>query len=250
MGPVEIEAFLNHLAIDRRVSASTQNQAFSALLYLYRQVLEIELPCLDALRARRPQRLPVVLSAEEVRSILDRMHGRERLMVELLYGTGMRLLECCRLRVKDVDFQRNQILVRDGKGQKDRAVPLPRRVKEALRRQVEFVRTLHAQDLAAGHGRVWLPFASADKYPQASRELGWQYLFPSSRLSVDPRDNQATRQDAASQAEQRVVLADLLTEAPEIVDGVMQVLVVLCWKRRQGRKQRGRQDHGQAHAPS
>lgn len=143
----------------------------------------------------------MVLSIEEVRAILDRLKGRERLMVELLYGTGMRLLECCRLRVHDVDFDRNQILVRDGKGEKDRIVPLPQRVKPALRQQVELVRAIHAKDLANGHGRVWLPYALASKYPQASQELGWQYLFPSARLSVDPRWNMDTRDGTTAKPE-------------------------------------------------
>jgi len=201
MGSAELEAFLTHLAVDRQVSASTQNQAFSALLYLYQQVLNIELPRLDALRARRPERVPVVLSLEEVRAILDRMRGRERLMVELLYGTGMRLLECCRLRVKDVDFARNQILVRDTKGDKDRVVPLPQRIKEALREQVETVRAIHAKDLAAGYGRVWLPFALEEKYPHAGREFGWQYLFPSTRLSLDPRRSTDTREGQSAPPE-------------------------------------------------
>ncbi len=193
MGAREIEAFLTHLAVVLNVSASTQNQAFSALLFLYQRVLEIELPRLDALRARQPSRLPVVLSVEEVRLIFERMSGRERLMTELLYGTGMRLLEVCRLRVKDVDFDRNQIVVRDGKGNKDRVVPLPERVKPALQRQVEQVATLHAKDLATGHGRVWLPSALAEKSPRWAYELGWQYLFPSSRLSLDPRASMDTR---------------------------------------------------------
>jgi site-specific recombinase XerD len=125
MGVQEIEQFLSHLAVQRKASASTQNQAFSALLFLYQQVLQIDLPRVDALRANRPKRLPVVLSKDEVRRILDRLDGREKLMVQLLYGTGMRLLEVCRLRVKDLDFERRQIMVRDGKGEKDRYVPLP-----------------------------------------------------------------------------------------------------------------------------
>jgi integron integrase len=204
MGPREIESFLNHLAGQRRVSASTQNQAFAAILYLYHQVLSIKLPPIDSLRARRPERLPVVLSVEEVRAIFDRMQGRERLMLELLYGTGMRLLECCRLRVKDLDFDRHQILIRDGKGEKDRCVPLPGRVKEPLRRQVETVQALHHKDRAAGAGRVWLPYALAIKYPQAGYELGWQYLFPSTRLSVDPRANMDTRDSLSPPSTERM----------------------------------------------
>ena len=193
MGAAEIEAFLTHLAVDRQVSASTQNQAFAALLFLYRSVLDLELPSINALRARRPERLPVVLSVEEVRRILAELDGIDLLQAELLYGTGMRLLECCRLRVKDVDFARRQILVREAKGDKDRAVPLPARVEARLHEQVRAVRRLHERDLKAGHGRVWLPLALKVKYPAADRELGWQYLFPSARLSVDPRANQEDR---------------------------------------------------------
>ena len=187
MGAAEIESFLTHLAVEGRVSASTQNQAFAALLFLYQKVLEIELPALNALRAKRPERLPAVLSVDEVRAILAELDGIDRVMAELLYGCGLRILECCRLRVKDVDFARNQIIVRDGKGEKDRVVPLPAKVEDRLREQVEEVRRLHAKDRREGHGRVWLPYALKEKYPSADRELGWQYLFPSSRLSVDPR---------------------------------------------------------------
>jgi integron integrase len=187
-GP-EVEAFLTKLAVEDHVAASTQNQALAAILFLYQRVLERELPQLDAVRAKRPERLPVVLSVEEVRLLLEHMPGGGvfQLMAELLYGCGMRLLECCRLRIKDVDFERGQIMVRDGKGAKDRAVPLPARVRTRLMEQIERVRQLHAMDLAAGHGRVWLPYALAEKHPQADRELGWQYLFPAARLSVDPR---------------------------------------------------------------
>jgi integron integrase len=188
MGAAEIEAFLTHLAVDGNVAASTQNQAFAALLFLYQKVLEIELPRLHALRAQRPERLPVVLSVEEVRAILAELDGIDLLMAELLYGAGLRILECCRLRVKDVDFARKQIVVREAKGDKDRVVPLPARVEGRLREQAARVRRLHERDRRAGHGRVWLPYALKEKYPNADREPGWQYLFPSSRLSVDPRD--------------------------------------------------------------
>jgi integron integrase len=189
MGMVEIEVFLTHLAVEGKVAASTQNQALAALLFLYGKVLEIRLERVKAVRAKRPVRLPVVLSVDEVRKLLDSMpHGLYRLLAELMYGTGMRLLECCRLRVKDIDFARRQIVVREGKGEKDRAVPLPGRLEPDLRKQIENVQTLHQEDLAAGHGRVWLPYALARKYPHASRELGWQYLFPSARFSRDPRD--------------------------------------------------------------
>jgi integron integrase len=188
MGGPEVEAFLTHLAVTGKVAASTQNQALCGILFLYKHVLERELPMLSAVRAKRPTRLPAVLSVNEVRQVIEHLPRNEAgLMVELLYGTGMRLLECCRLRVKDVDFQRNQLMVREAKGDKDRPVPFPQRTRERLREQVERVRRLHAQDLANGYGRVWLPYALAEKYPNADRELGWQYLFPSSGISADPR---------------------------------------------------------------
>ena len=187
MGAAEIEAFLTHLAVDGQVAASTQNQAFSAILFLYQKVLEIKLPSLHALRAKRPTRLPVVLSVDEVRAVLGEIDGIDKLMVELLYGSGLRILECCRLRVKDVDFARRQIVVREGKGGKDRVVPLPGRVEERLREQVGRVKVIHERDVRAGHGRVRLPEAFARKSAEAERELGWQFVFPSSRLSEDPR---------------------------------------------------------------
>ena len=191
MGAPEVEQFLTHLAVVQHVAASTQNQALCAILFLYK-VLEQPLPLLDAVRAKRPDRLPTVLSVDEVRRLFEQLpQNMTGLMAELLYGTGMRLLECCRLRVKDVDFARCQIIVREGKGDKDRAVPLPVRLQDRLEQQVERVRRLHEADLAQGFGYVHLPTALAAKYPNASRELGWQYLFPSARLSRDPRDPQA-----------------------------------------------------------
>jgi integrase len=146
MGGPEVEAFLTHLAVEGQVAASTQNQALAALLFLYQQVLEMELPRLDAVRAKRPERLPVVLSRDEVRAVLDGMAGSYRLMAGLMYGSGLRLLECCRLRVKDIDFARRQITVREGKGDKDRAVPLPRSLEPGLQRQVEHVQELHPME--------------------------------------------------------------------------------------------------------
>lgn len=196
MGPAEIEAYLTHLAADRKLAASTQNQALSAVLFLYHQILEIELPRVEFLRAKQPDRLPVVLSVDEVRAILDRMTGVHRLLADLMYGSGLRVLECCRLRVKDVDFDRFQIMVRDGKGEKDRVVPLPRRAEPRLRHQLEDRRALHERDVSQGHGRVWLPYAYAVKWPAADREFGWQYLFPSSKLSVDPRADRGEEEAA------------------------------------------------------
>ena len=191
MGGPEIEAFLTHLAVEKNVAASTQNQAFAALLFLYHKVLDIELGPIDAVRAQQPQRLPVVLSVDEIRRLLAQIkgrHGVHKLMAELMYGSGLRLLECCRLRVKDVDFARRQMIVREGKGDKDRAVPLPDRLQGPLQAQIDRVRAIHEEDRAEGYGRVWLPTALREKSPSADRELGWQYLFPSTRLSVDPRD--------------------------------------------------------------
>jgi integron integrase len=190
MGCPEVAAFLTHLAVTDHVAASTQNQALAALLFLYQNVLEIELPRIDSVRAKRPKRLPVVLSVDEVRAVLSRMDDPWKLMAELMYGAGLRLLESCRLRVKDIDFNRRQILVREGKGDRDRPVPLPRSLEARLHNQIADVTSLHARDVAQGHGHVHLPHALAQKYPAADRSIAWQYLFPSSRLSRDPRDDQ------------------------------------------------------------
>lgn len=190
MAAAEVETFLTHLAVHDKVAASTQNQALAALLFLYRQVLDIELSSLDAVRAKRPVKLPVVLSPAEVRLLLDHVRGGDgiyALMTQLMYGSGMRLLDCCRLRVKDVDLERNLIVVREGKGDKDRVVPLPQRLRGDLAKQAERVRRQHAADVAKGNGRVWLPYALAEKYPNADRELAWQFLFPATRLAFDPR---------------------------------------------------------------
>jgi integron integrase len=194
MGAGEVEGFLTSLATRGQVAASTQNQALAALLFLYREVLGTTLPWMETMvRAKRPQRVPVVLSRDEVVRLLALMDGRCALMASLLYGSGMRLMECVRLRVKDVDFARNEITVRDGKGGEDRHVPLPQRLREALTAQIERVRLIHQQDLVDGHGAVWLPHALARKYPSAPRESGWQYVFPSSRLSRDPRGGEWRR---------------------------------------------------------
>lgn len=189
MGADEINAFLTDLAVNGRVAASTQNQAFHAILFLYRSVLEVEPGVLDgAVRARRPKRLPVVLTRAEVRAVLDRLDGTPRMVGLLLYGSGLRLLEALRLRVKDLDFDRGELFVRDGKGQKDRVTMLPRSIHEALRVHLDEVRLLHQRDLDAGLGRVWLPDALERKYPDADRAWGWQYVFPARTLSRDPRD--------------------------------------------------------------
>ena len=186
MGAAEIEQFLTHLAVEGRVSASTQNQALNALVFLYAQVLEIDLGRFDAVRAWRPKRLPVVLSPEEVAAVLARVEGGRgvfKLMAQLLYGCGLRLIECCRLRVKDVSLPRGQIVVRAGKGNKDRVVMLPRSVRPELERLLAERRLLHDRDLAGGKARVELPDALERKYPRAAQELGWQFAFASRQLS-------------------------------------------------------------------
>lgn len=189
MGVAEVEAFLSLLAVQRNVAASTQNQALSALLFLYRGVLGMELPWMEGVvRAKRPKRVPTVLSQDEVRCLLAHMEGRPQLLASLLYGTGMRLMECLRLRVKDVDFARNEITIRGGKGAKDRHTVLPKSLVEPLQREIERARVLHAADLAAGFGATDLPYALARKYPSAGRDFGWQYVFPSVQRSIDPTD--------------------------------------------------------------
>ncbi len=187
-GNREARRFLEHLALERNVSASTQNQAFSALLFLFETVLGRPLgEMAGTIRARRPERLPVVLSREEARRLLAVTEGTVGLMLRLLYGTGMRLMEVLRLRVKDIDFERGQITVREGKGAKDRVVMLPEVLREPLRAHLERVRVLHDRDLADGVGGVWLPGALEVKYPNAGKEWGWQWVFPSKEISVDPR---------------------------------------------------------------
>ena len=194
MGAREIEAFLSHLAVNRRVAASTQNQAFNAILFLYRHVLGIRIDdAINAVRAKRPKRLPTVMSREEVATLLEAMSGTSKLMCKLMYGSGLRTMECIRLRVKDLDFKINQILVRDGKGSKDRITVFPEQVKNELLGHLERVRMLHQADLAEGRGEVYLPFALDRKYPGASRQWGWQYVFPSETLSKDPRSGKIRR---------------------------------------------------------
>ncbi len=201
MGGPEVEVFLTYLAVRGQVAASTQNQALSALLFLYRQVLGVDLPWMEnVVRAKRPKRLPTVLTAGEVRSLLELMPARPRLLAALLYGTGMRLMEGLRLRVKDVDFARREIIVRDGKGGKDRRTMLPDSLQPALRESLAHALRLHAVDLAAGHGRAWLPHALSRKYPNAAAEPAWQYLFPADALSQDPRDGSVRRHHVGDEA--------------------------------------------------
>jgi len=188
MGRAEVEVFLTHLAVEGNVAASTQNQAFSALLFLYREVLHQDLgELLDAVRAKKPARLPVVLTRAEAHQVIDGMTGTYQLMAKLLYGSGLRLMECLRLRVKDIDFERREIIVRDAKGGHERVTMLPASLVAPLQEHLKRVKLLHTQDLAAGYGQVYLPYALDRKYPNAATDWGWQYVFPSDRLSTDPR---------------------------------------------------------------
>ena len=206
MGADEIQEFLTHLAVAGQVAASTQNQAKSALLFLYKEVLGVELPWLDKVEAAKTsKRLPVVLTRDEVMTVLIRLDGSHNLIARLLYGTGLRIMEGLRLRVKDVDFERHEILVRDGKGAKDRVTMLPASLVPALRIHLERVQALHQKDLADGHGEVYLPYALDRKYPAAGREWMWQYVFPSGGLSVDPRSGVVRRHHVQDQAVQRAV---------------------------------------------
>lgn len=204
----EVVSFLEDLAVAGKVSASTQNQALNALCFLYGQVLEQKLGSLGAFaRARRPERLPVVLSREEARSLLAALDGSMRLIGELLYGCGLRLLEALRLRVKDVDFARLQITVRGGKGDKDRVTMLPVSVAGRLREHLEEVRRRHSAELAAGRGEVWLPEALGVKFPKAPREWAWQWVFPARQLSKDPESGRIRRHHVHENAVQKAVQA-------------------------------------------
>ena len=206
MGAEEVAAFLSHLAVAGRVSASTQNQAKSALLFLYKEVLALELPWLNKVEsAKAPKRLPVVLTRDEVMAVLSRLEGSHSLIARLLYGTGLRIMECLRLRVKDIDFACGEILVRDGKGAKDRVTMLPESLASSLQDHLVRVRELHRQDVEAGHGEVYLPYALDRKYPSAGREWMWQYVFPSAGLSVDPRTGIVRRHHVQDQAVQRAI---------------------------------------------
>jgi integron integrase len=194
MGAAEVTSFLTSLAVDRNVSPSTQNQALSAILFLYREVLRSDLPWLDDIvRARTARRLPVVLSKDEVRTILGHLDGTHALMAALLYGAGLRLLECARLRVKDVDFGASQIVVRGGKGDRDRVTLLPATTRDPLRLQIERARRQHEEDLAHGAGWVELPAALGRKYPNAGREWAWQWVFPATRTYTHAQTRQRRR---------------------------------------------------------
>lgn len=208
LGAAEISAFLSHLAVERHVAASTQNQALSALLFLYREVLGTPVEWVsDISWAKRPRRVPVVFTVGEVRALLSHPSGDKWLMASLLYGSGLRLMECLRLRVKDVDSIQSQIVVREGKGDKDRITMLPRSLTEPLQRQLRKLKALHEMDVREGYGRVYLPFALARKYPNADREWGWQYVFPAAKRSLDPRTGREQRHHVAETALQKAVKA-------------------------------------------
>ncbi len=207
LGKPEVEAFLTALAVERNVAASTQGQALSALLFLYGEVLGLDLPWLDEVtRAKKPRRLPTVLSVAEVRALIAAVEDPAfALIVRLLYGTGMRVMECMRLRVKDVDFGRREIIVREGKGNKDRVTMLPAGLVVPLRAHISLRRRLHEQDLVAGHGTVHLPHALAVKHPNAATAWVWQYVFPAASLSIDPRSGVEQRHHLDEQRVQRAV---------------------------------------------
>ena len=208
LGESQVGEFLTHLAVDRKVSASTQNQALNALVFLYKAVLERPLGDIGGVvRARRPQRLPVVLHVREVKALLRHLEGSHWLAACLMYGSGLRLLEALRLRVKDLDFEHRAIMVRDGKGQKDRVVTLADELIVSLQRHLEGVRLIHTKDLVDGFGEVYLPDALERKYPQAGRQWGWQYVFPAGKRSIDPRSSKERRHHIDESAVQKAVRA-------------------------------------------
>lgn len=206
LGAADVTAFLSHLAINEHVSASTQNQALSALLFLYREVLDLDIAlAVDAVRAKRPLRLPIVLTREEAATLLARIPAPYNLMAQFLYGSGLRLMECLRLRVQDIDFAQQHIVVRDGKGMKDRVTVLPQRLIKPVQEHLVYVKHVHASDLARGYGSVYLPFALERKYPQAHQEWAWQYVFPAERLARDPRSGVLRRHHVAERGLQSAV---------------------------------------------
>ncbi len=206
MGEAEIGAFISHLAVERDITASTQTVALSALLFLYRDVLKKELPYVSNIeRARKPKRLPVVFTRDETKRILAHLEGTHWLIAALLYGSGLRLMECLRLRVKDVDLSYRQLTVRNGKGDKDRITMLPAKLKQPLMRHLQKVKVLHEEDLVAGYGEVFLPYALARKYPNAPKLWGWQYVFPAAKRSIDPRTGKERRHHLSDRAVQGAV---------------------------------------------
>ena len=206
MAAKEVETFLSHLAVNLKVSASTQNQAFNALLFLYREVLQKDLgESINAIRAKKPQYLPTVMTKEETMRVIAAVPPEHQLMVKLVYGSGLRLMECLRLRVKDIDFGSNYILVRDAKGMKDRVTVMPENLKASLSDHLERVRLLHKDDLAKGYGSVYLPYALERKYPKAAFEWAWQYVFPAGNRSTDPRSGVIRRHHVGENSLQRAV---------------------------------------------
>nr|WP_281047824.1 integron integrase [Syntrophotalea carbinolica] len=206
MGKGEIESFLSHLATEGNVSAATQRQALNAIIFLYKRVLDQPVDeILEHIRAKRKRRPPIVLSQGEVQKVLNQMTGTHLLMTQLLYGGGLRLMECIRLRIQGLDFERNLIYLRDGKGGKDRTTIFPASMKRALQKHVEKVKQLHEQDLADGYGTVFLPHALAKKYPKAPQEFGWQYLFPARGRSTDPRSGKIRRHHVLESGLQKAV---------------------------------------------
>ena len=206
MGVPEIEEFLTYLAVEQKVTPSTQNLALSAILFLYQKVFEIELPFIEnVVRASRPKRLPTVFTPAEAHRVISELPAEHALAAELLYGAGLRVMECVRLRVKDIHFDYTQIIVRSGKGKKDRVTLLPDSVVEKLKTQIDMVKLIHQRDLDAGFGEVYLPYALERKYPQANKELAWQYVFPSRQRSIDPRSDKERRHHIGAQSLQRAV---------------------------------------------
>jgi integron integrase len=206
MGEMEISQYISYLATARNVAASTQNQALNAIVFLYSQVLRIDLGDFGPMeRAKRPERLPTVLTQAETSRILNVMNGIHGLMAKLIYGCGFRLMECIRLRVKDIDFERNQVIVRDGKGKKDRSTMLPEQLKPLLSEHLKRTKIIHEQDLKKGLGEVYLPYALARKYPNAAKEWIWQYVFPSERISKDPRSGKMRRHHISESSLQRAI---------------------------------------------
>jgi integron integrase len=206
MGATEVERFLSYLAVKGNVSASTQNQAKCAILFLYKEVLNIELDWLKNIKsAKQSERLPVVLTKKEVQLIISFLEGIYWLAVNIFYGAGLRLMECVRLRVKDIEFEMNQIIVRDGKGKKDRVTVLPETVKKPLQYHLIKIKALHEKDLSEGYGEVYLPYALERKYPNANKEWGWQYVFPAKKRSVDPRSGKIRRHHIDEKSLQRAI---------------------------------------------
>jgi integron integrase len=207
MGKFEIDSFLSHLATERNVSASTQRQALNAIVFLYRKVLDIPIENIDPVKAKKYTRPPVVMTKKEVQMVLNELTGDNLLMAKLLYGAGLRLMECLRLRVHDIDFEVNLLYIRGGKGGKDRTTVFPRQIKDELKAQVEKVKVIHEADLANGFGEVFLPEALDRKYRNAPKELGWQWVFPAKKLSVDPRSDKTRRHHIMESSLQKAVKA-------------------------------------------